>query len=577
MASFPIADMFLPQPSLDDTYNDDQDVLDEGILNDFSTPDFSAYDLNRPATKLMSNNPFIYSQDRSVPWDEASSVDTPVAAVYDGLSVEFDQASSASYSATQPDTPFDMMHTNHMAVYPPAPSTNASIPPSPHQSKDWMAAMAVDGLDEGPSVPKRMRQHSPRSNSPILRRDGIRKKNARFEIPAERNLTNIDNLIAQSADDQEIKELKQQKRLLRNRQAALDSRQRKKLHTERLEEEKKFYTEKISDLEDKVSTLEIRNQDHVSREDNWRSLQQQYEHFIENCRMEQEEMIRKHTLETADLRKKNAVLVEHLQKVETPAPSSASSTAFSTDFGDLDDSFLGENFSEFTFDEQPETTVSGTLVPARRPERVSVSDDDKPAASGVLLILLLCGAFVASKGSATAPSAIPRMPDDIREASATVLDNIFKDAGVQQAPAHLPTASLSRIESMEPAPSSHASWPSSSSTFVGLSGSSLDILNQQLVKPSKEQEAEQLFSLSADQYNGVTSQELHRAPETAPASQGRRNLGASLAAMRANGKPSVAEVYTRSLMWDKVPSEVVRDFAKLVAECNRQESPDDAD
>jgi len=55
------------------------------------------------------------------------------------------------------------------------------------------------------------------------RGDGIRKKNARFDIPAERNLNNIDQLIAQSTDEQEIKELKQQKRLLRNRQAAYAS------------------------------------------------------------------------------------------------------------------------------------------------------------------------------------------------------------------------------------------------------------------------------------------------------------------------------------------------------------------
>ena len=54
----------------------------------------------------------------------------------------------------------------------------------------------------------------------VQRSDGIRKKNARFEIPKERNLHNIDDLISMSTDDQEKKELKQQKRLLRNRQAA---------------------------------------------------------------------------------------------------------------------------------------------------------------------------------------------------------------------------------------------------------------------------------------------------------------------------------------------------------------------
>lgn len=49
----------------------------------------------------------------------------------------------------------------------------------------------------------------------------VRKQNTRFEIPEGRNLGNIDQLIAQSTDDREIKELKQQKRILRNRQAAL--------------------------------------------------------------------------------------------------------------------------------------------------------------------------------------------------------------------------------------------------------------------------------------------------------------------------------------------------------------------
>lgn len=56
--------------------------------------------------------------------------------------------------------------------------------------------------------------------SPVMRGTGIRKKNARFEIPAERTLSNIDHLISESNNDEEIRELKQQKRLLRNRQAA---------------------------------------------------------------------------------------------------------------------------------------------------------------------------------------------------------------------------------------------------------------------------------------------------------------------------------------------------------------------
>jgi hypothetical protein len=72
------------------------------------------------------------------------------------------------------------------------------------------------------SAPKRKRSYSPlRPASPTFPRpEGIRKKNARFDIPPERTLLTIDGLIAECNDPEELKELKQQKRLLRNRQAA---------------------------------------------------------------------------------------------------------------------------------------------------------------------------------------------------------------------------------------------------------------------------------------------------------------------------------------------------------------------
>lgn len=87
---------------------------------------------------------------------------------------------------------------------------------SPQSSQGWMPA-PMDLAD----VAAQAKSSSYRNGSPLaLRRDGIRKKNARFEIPAERTLSNIDTLISQSTNEEEIKELKQQKRLLRNRQAA---------------------------------------------------------------------------------------------------------------------------------------------------------------------------------------------------------------------------------------------------------------------------------------------------------------------------------------------------------------------
>ena len=54
----------------------------------------------------------------------------------------------------------------------------------------------------------------------LQRRDGIRKKNGRIDIPQERNIHTIDQLIETTKDEDMLKELKQQKRLLRNREAA---------------------------------------------------------------------------------------------------------------------------------------------------------------------------------------------------------------------------------------------------------------------------------------------------------------------------------------------------------------------
>lgn len=98
---------------------------------------------------------------------------------------------------------------------------NAALSTSPQSGQDWMSNSSSERM-ELQAMPKTGRVDSPtyHPNPPLLRRDGIRKKNARFEIPAERTLRTIDHLITQTNDEQEIKELKQQKRLLRNRQAA---------------------------------------------------------------------------------------------------------------------------------------------------------------------------------------------------------------------------------------------------------------------------------------------------------------------------------------------------------------------
>jgi hypothetical protein len=305
--------------------------------------------------------------------------------------------------------------------------------------------------------------------------------------------------------------------------------------------------------------------------DEWARKEQQYQQYIENLQMEKEEMVRAHTLETRDLRKKVSVLTEHVQKMESTAMSAVpSSTGFTADYSDIDSLTMDSAWEGISFlndfPAEAEVKPEVSLVPTKKPETV-LSDQDKPTAQGLLMMILLIGAFVASKGSA--PS-LPRVSEDVRAASATLLEDVFMDAGVPHVTTHT-TSGV--VEAVAPLPSGD-SWSGTTSgqlhsnDIVGFSSSNLGDFADTLAQPTEEQKHEQLFSLTPAQYNGVTSQDFLQRPPVQSTSQGRRNLAETLAAMRSNSKQSAAEVYTRSLLWDQVPRDVVRNFAKMVSECN---------
>lgn len=221
--------------------DDETNVLDEGILDgsslespdlfgDFADPEVVSAHASNPFYKT---NPFGYGQAPE-PWTSGSCTPTTTAfdakfpvETYEGDASVMYLAGAGAAQATAGSVAFEaqaptMMRQGSTAFPSGSSTTTVSFPPSPHDaSPDWMSPTNNEAT-HARSMAKRMRHGSPsQSHSPLLRRgDGIRKKNARFEIPAERNLHNIDHFIAQSSDDQEIKELKQQKRLLRNRQAA---------------------------------------------------------------------------------------------------------------------------------------------------------------------------------------------------------------------------------------------------------------------------------------------------------------------------------------------------------------------
>lgn len=177
---------------------------------------------NNPFFRLNRHDPSPFGPPSNVTWSlgNGSGSCTPLPQ-FDGLPAEFDACLFQQQPQSQPVQQQQQSHTPLTPFGNPSAPVNlfASIGSAPQPvptspQKAW--------ITQNESMAKKMRPNTPsiRSHNELRRGDGIRKKNARFEIPAERNLNNIDQLIAQSTDEQEIKELKQQKRLLRNRQAA---------------------------------------------------------------------------------------------------------------------------------------------------------------------------------------------------------------------------------------------------------------------------------------------------------------------------------------------------------------------
>ncbi|KAI0109513.1 bZIP transcription factor [Nemania sp. FL0031] len=526
---------------------------------DWQSVDMQSVPSNNPFLEPQNNNPFTRpdhsthatygSQNQSWSMGHTSGTCTPVQ--YDGLEATYDGSTSIFQRPIPMQTPFSNP-TGHVPLFSAVGPSNSSIPTSPQ--KDWMTTDFKAQSLKRPQV----ENSAIRSHNEMRRGDGIRKKNARFDIPAERNLDNIDTLISQSTDDQEIKELKQQKRLLRNRQAALDSRQRKKQHTERLEEEKKHFTGVISGMEDEIADLNgklaqlLREKEYM-------------QNHIEDMRIEKEEMVQRHTIETGELRKKVTILTDHVQRLEHA--TMPSNNGFSNSFNDMDNITMDGAWDNMTYMEdyamEPEVKQEVQIV-QKKPEITLSTAIEKPATQGHLLFMLfLVGAFVLSNRSTP---TFTRVSEDMREASATLLNNILKDADVAHAPNNA-------IEAAAPQPSgaawaTTASIPMASHTMDSVTPSMLGDLADSLTQPTEQQVNEQAFSLTPAQYNGITSQDFIRAPQPSPISHKRRNLAEALANMRPNEKQSASEVYTRSLLWDQIPGDVVRNFAKMVADCN---------
>ena len=393
----------------------------------------------------------------------------------------------------------------------------------------------------------------------------------------------------------------------------LDSRSRKKQYTKDLESDKKFYLEEINNHKDAIEKLTLQlNELKMEREREYLHSQE----VLRNLQYEREEIVARHTLETGDLRKRVSILSDQLKNNTMPMSAAPSSAGFNdlglgmeslnmcqdwdwmVDPNSMEESTANVNSNGMP-DIQPNADMhqhpqDTALVPSRK------ADADKAVPTGLLLMLLLCGAFVASKPSGHNAPPI-RMPEDVRQASAHVLDNIFKDAGVSPASTSSSNLHVHHMSNFEPQASagvSNPNWHPKSHTITGAefarltgpSSSSLDSLHHDLTAPTKEQEAEQVFGMTPALYNSLTAPHHHQHhdhhhhlssnslhsppltnedPTTSPSppfggSSRRKLLAETLASMRESSRENAAQVYTRSLLWNEVPENVVQEFKRIV-------------
>lgn len=543
--------------------------------------------INHAFMRLDTAQPTDFSQQASWPMSRGSGSCTPTA-VYEQFPHEFDASATAAFGGAMGQVP-NNVGFSPMSYRPGTVFTAAGgVAMSPQTSQGW-----VRPASEMTDASKQTRSPQFRSDSNLtVRRDGIRKKNARFEIPPERTLSNIDQLIAQSTNEEEIKELKQQKRLLRNRQAALDSRQRKKLHTEKLEEEKKQFTAMIAEMEETIHNMKLREAELLREKAQWMATQQQFNQYIENLHMEKDELIRAHTLETAELRKKNNILRETMEKMEQQLRN-AGIGGFN-EFGDFENQMgMDHDWEDFSMVNalslEPEPTSTSraedsSAVKSEKAGQTSSSqqsssqqqNNEHPFSWNAFYMCLLFGAFIASNSASLSTTKLPQLSEEYRAESANVLKAVLASSTVDTGATT--TSSGASGSASLPATISGAEMAQITSGPAATT-SSLDELHDTLAMPSKQQEDAQVFALNPDQYNALTTFDESVSGdgnhgENKDKAQKPTNLQQAFEAMRnqdnrrkMNGARATSDVYSRSLLWDRVPEKVLRDFKRMVREC----------
>jgi predicted nucleic acid-binding Zn-ribbon protein len=123
-----------------------------------------------------------------------------------------------------------------------------------------------------------------------------------------------------------------------------------KKHTEKLEEEKKGWIEKIYQMQDDCASMRLKYDALVAEKENSHHESIEMHHMINQLHFDKEELVRNHTLETSELRKKVSVLTKRLKAATSNDMAVALSSTF-TDFASEMDSLNMDNsyWDNYTF------------------------------------------------------------------------------------------------------------------------------------------------------------------------------------------------------------------------------------
>lgn len=314
---------------------------------------------------------------------------------------------------------------------------------------------------------------------------------------------------------------------------------------------------------------------------------------IDTMRDERQELIRAHTEETSKLRRQRDSLREQLEAGPAPAMSAQSSSAYADLYPGMEALHMGVGgqdwqqedwaVSDFfppqgdVFQNQPEPVKTSPvqdkrLAPALaiqgRSKDPSETRNDPPIAQGLLFMLLLCGAFVASKPANSQPAVLPNMPANVRAAAPTILNDLLSGFDTTSGPVSSRTAVNIAGRPLPSAAAQQSPRPGK-----------MDRVHRSITASTKQQEMDQAFSLTPAQYISMTNgefQAFEQPPSSAQnggADQQRRPLAEALASLEEQPTHSMkAEVYTRSLLWEQIPADVIQQFKEIVRDHNAIET-----